>query len=37
MADEFIGDPLTPAGAAFDPDRMAAGEPGPRVALGRVD
>jgi phosphoribosylglycinamide formyltransferase-1 len=28
MADEFIGDPLKPAGAAFDPDRMAAGEPG---------
>lgn len=36
MTDEFIGDPLAPDATTFDPDRMAAGEPGlPRRFLWR--
>ena len=36
MTEQFIGDPLTPRGITFDPDRMAVGEPGlPRVFLWR--
>ncbi len=28
MTEQFVGDPLKPDKSTFDPDRMAAGEPG---------
>lgn len=34
MTGEFVGDPLTPRAGTFDPDRMAAGEPGVPASFG---